>query len=137
MCTNFNYKKSSKRAVKSEILPIPCHILYFPFPISHFASHIFLTNLAGKKRVNYVYEFFLSRKDCLNHIFNTNAFFFILLTGATLYYHDISIVFTSFASFTGYEDDSFQVVSKLYIWRKIWKELDRAWLVGLAFIGLL
>ena len=36
--------------------------------------------------------------------------FFFLLTCATWYYHDIYIVFTYIASFTGYEDDIFEVI---------------------------
>ena len=57
------------------------------------------------------------QQDCVNHIFNPNAFFFFLLTGATWYYHAIYIVFTYFASFTGYEDDILEVISNLNVQR--------------------
>ena len=45
------------------------------------------------------------RQNSVNPICYPNALFVFLLTGATLYYHAIYIVFTYFASFTGYEDD--------------------------------
>ena len=48
-------------------------------------------------------------------MFNQNAFFFFLLTGATWYYQAIYIVFTSFSSFTGYEDDIFEGISDLHV----------------------
>ena len=54
-------------------------------------------------------------QDSVNKIFNTNAFFFFLLTGATWYYHAIYIVFTYFASFTGYEEDILKVISNLQV----------------------
>ena len=38
---------------------------------------------------------------------------FFLLTGASYYYHAIHIVLTYFASFTGYDDDIFKVLSSL------------------------
>ena len=41
--------------------------------------------------------------------------FFFLLTGATRYYHTVYIVFTYFGSFTGYEDDIFEVISNLHV----------------------
>ena len=53
-----------------------------------------------KKRVNY--KKFKLRQDSINQLFNPNAFFLFLLTGATQYYHAIQIVFTHFASFTSY-----------------------------------
>ena len=46
-----------------------------------------------------------SQQNSVNQIFNPHAFLFFLLTGATWYYHAIYIVFTYFASFTGYADD--------------------------------
>ena len=48
-------------------------------------------------------------------MFNINAFFFFLLTGATSYYHTIYLVFTYFALFTDYEDDIFEVISNLHV----------------------
>ena len=43
----------------------------------------------------------------------------ILLTGATWYYHAIYIVFTYFASFTGYKYDIFEVIFNLSVqWSK-------------------
>ena len=56
-----------------------------------------------------------SQQNSVNTIFNPCAFFFFLLTGATWYYHAIYIVFTYFASFTGYEDDIFEVISNLHV----------------------
>ena len=56
-----------------------------------------------------------SRQNSVYQIFNPYAFFFFLLTGATWYYHAIYIVFTYFASFTGYEDDIFEVISNLHV----------------------
>ena len=35
--------------------------------------------------------------------------------GSTWYYYDIYIVFTYFASFTGYEDDIFEGISDLHV----------------------
>ena len=72
----------------------------------------------------------------VNQIFNLNAFFFLLLTGATWYYHTIYLVFRYFASFTDYEDDIFEVISYFHIqgykfggkinkfWQKIFKNLN-------------
>ena len=56
----------------------------------------------------------------------TQMHFFFLLTGASLYYYDIYILFTYFASFTGYEDGVLEVISSLHIkeskyGRKIYK----------------
>ena len=51
----------------------------------------------------------------MNKLFNTNAIFFFLLTGATWCYHAIYIVFTYFESFTGYEDDILKVISSLQV----------------------
>ena len=51
---------------------------------------------------------FKLQQNSVNQILNPCAFFFFLLTDATLYYHAIYIVFTYFASFTGYEDDFFK-----------------------------
>ena len=48
-------------------------------------------------------------------IFNPHALFFFLLKGATIYYHAIYIVFTYFASFTGYANYIFEVISNLNI----------------------
>ena len=48
-------------------------------------------------------------------MFNPLAFFFYLLTGATSYYHAIYIVFPYFASFTGYEDDLFEVIYNMHV----------------------
>ena len=56
-----------------------------------------------------------SWQNNLNEIFNLNAFFFFLLTGATWYYHTIYLVFTYFALFTDYEDDIFEVISNLHV----------------------
>ena len=47
-------------------------------------------------------------QNSVNQIFNPCAFFFFLLTGARRYYHAIYIVFTYFASFTGYGDDIYK-----------------------------
>ena len=46
---------------------------------------------------------------------NPNEFFFFILTGATWCYHAIYIVFTYFASFTGYKDDILKVISNLQV----------------------
>ena len=54
-------------------------------------------------------------QDSLNQIFNLNAFFFFLLTGATWYYHAVYIVVTYFASFTGFEDNILEVISYLQV----------------------
>ena len=54
------------------------------------------------------------RQNNVNQIFNPHAFFFFLLIGATWYYHAIYIVFTYVASFTGYENDTFEVISNLH-----------------------
>ena len=40
---------------------------------------------------------------------------FFLMTVATWYYHAICISFTYSASFTGYEDDIFKVISNLQV----------------------
>ena len=53
--------------------------------------------------------------NCANQIFNLNALFFFLLTGATWYYYTIYLVFTYFASFTDYENDIFEVISNLHV----------------------
>ena len=59
---------------------------------------------------------FKSRENSNNQIINPSVFFFFLLTGATWYYHAIYTVFTYLASFTGYEDDIFEVFfSHLYV----------------------
>ena len=67
----------------------------------------------GKKRVNN--DKFEIATNCVNHIFNLNASFFFLLTGASWYYHTIYSVFTYFASFTDYEDDIFEFISNLHV----------------------
>ena len=54
------------------------------------------------------------RQNSVNNIFNPCAFFFFLLTGTAWYYHAINMVFTYFASFTGYEDDISEVISNLH-----------------------
>ena len=60
-----------------------------------------------------------SRQNSKNQIFNPCVFFFFLLTGATWYYHAIYKVLTYFASFTGYEDDIFEVILNLHVqWSK-------------------
>ena len=69
-----------------------------------------------KKHVNYD-KFEIAKIKYL-----TQKNFFFLLTGANLYYHVSYIV----ASFTGYEDDIFEVISDLHIQdskfdRKIYK----------------
>ena len=56
-----------------------------------------------------------SRQNNVNQIFNPNAFFFFFLTGAIWYYHAFYIVSTYFASFTGYEDDIFRIISYLHV----------------------
>ena len=56
-----------------------------------------------------------SRQNSVNQIFNPYACLFFLLTGATCYYHDIYIVFKYFASFTGYTDNIFEVISNLHV----------------------
>ena len=67
------------------------------------------------------------QQDCVNHIFNPNAFFFFLLTGATWYYHAIYIVFTYLASFIGYEHDILEVISNLNIQRlKLDGQIDKS-----------
>ena len=43
-----------------------------------------------------------------------NVLFFLLLAGATWYYHDSYTVSTYFASFPIYEDDIFKGISNLY-----------------------
>ena len=58
-----------------------------------------------------------SQEDCVNHIFNPNAFFFNLLTGATWYCHTIHIIFIYFALFTRCEDDISKVISNLNVER--------------------
>ena len=54
------------------------------------------------RKIHVNYDKFKIATNCVNQIFNLNAFF--LLTGATWYYHTIYLVFTYFASFTDYED---------------------------------
>ena len=66
-----------------------------------------------KKRVNY--NKFEIPTNFVNQIFNLNAFFFFLFTGATWYYHTIYLVFICFALFTDYEDDNFEVISNLHV----------------------
>ena len=67
----------------------------------------------GGKRVNYD-KFKIQTKQCKSNIYPTCILFF-LLTGGTWYYHAIYIVFTNLASFTGYEDDIFEVISNLHV----------------------
>ena len=51
---------------------------------------------------------------------------FLLLTGATWYFLGIYIVFTYFASFTGYEDDIFEFISNFHIQgSKFGKKFDK------------
>ena len=66
-----------------------------------------------KIRVNY--DKFVIATNCVNQIFNLNAFFFFLFTGTTWYYHNICLVITYFASFTNYEDDIFEVISNWHV----------------------
>ena len=54
-------------------------------------------------------------EDFVNQIFDPWAFFFFLLTGATWYYYAIYVVFTYFASYTGYENDICEVISNLHV----------------------
>ena len=56
-----------------------------------------------------------SQQNSVNQIFNLCTFFFFLMTGALWYYHAIYIVFTYFASFTGYEDDIFDFFLNLHV----------------------
>ena len=71
------------------------------------------SHLAGKKRVNY--DKFEIATNCVYEIFNLNAFFFFLLTGASWY--TIYLVFTYFALFTDYEDEILEVISNLHVQR--------------------
>ena len=57
------------------------------------------------------YDKFEIATNCVNQIFNINAFFFYLLTGASWYYHTTYLVFT----FTDYEDDIFEIISNLHV----------------------
>ena len=68
---------------------------------------------SGKKRVNY--NKFEIATNCVNQIFNLNAFFFFLLTGATCYHLTINLVFTYLALFIDYKDDIFEVISNLHV----------------------
>ena len=52
-------------------------------------------------------------ENILHQIFNTSAFLFFLLTGATWYYYAIYIVFTYFALFTCFDIYIFEVISYL------------------------
>ena len=72
------------------------------------------TDLAGKKTA-WITTNLKLRESCISQRLNPHAFFFFLLTGATRYYHAIHIVLTYFASFTGYEDDNFEVISNLRV----------------------
>ena len=72
-------------------------------------SEILVMHIWRKRRVNY--DKFEIAKNCINQIFNLNAFLFFLLTGGTGYYHTIYLVFTYFSSFTDYEDDIFEVIN--------------------------
>ena len=74
-------------------------------------SEIFRILIWRKKRINYA----ILRQESVNQLFNPNAFFLFILTGAIWYYHAIHIVFTYFASFTGYEDDILEVSSNLHV----------------------
>ena len=51
------------------------------------------------------------QQDGVNQIFDPNAFFSSFLQVL----HDITMLFTYFASFTGYEDDISKVVSSLHV----------------------
>ena len=57
----------------------------------------------------------ISQQNSVNTIFNPLAFFFFLLASATWYYHAIYIILTYFSSFTGYEDDIYEVISNLHV----------------------
>ena len=54
-------------------------------------------------------------QNSVNQISNPHAFIFFLLTGASRYYQAFYIVFAYFASFTGYEDDIFEVISNFQV----------------------
>ena len=62
-----------------------------------------------------IYDKFKIATNCVHQIFNLNAFFCFLLTGATWYHPTIYLVFTYFASFTDFEDVSFEVISNLHV----------------------
>ena len=68
--------------------------------------------LRRKKRVQITTNL-KSRQNSINQMFTPCAFFFFLLKGATWHYHAIYIASTHFASFTGYGDDIFEVISNL------------------------
>ena len=75
-------------------------------------SEILGMHILRKTRLNY--DKFDIATNCVNQIFNLNAFFFFLFTRATWYYHTICLVITYFASFTDYKDDIFEDISN---WR--------------------
>ena len=54
-------------------------------------------------------------QDSVNQLFKPNSFFLFLLIGDSWYYHAIHIVFTCFASFTGYEDEILEVSFNLHV----------------------
>ena len=56
-----------------------------------------------------------SRQNSVNEIFNPHEYFFFLLTAAIWYYHAIYIVLTYFVSFTGFKDDSFEVIYNFHV----------------------
>ena len=68
----------------------------------------------GRKSAKITINFKL-RQDSVNQLFNPNALFLFLLTGATWYYHAIYIVLTYFASLPVYEDDILEVISNLHV----------------------
>ena len=76
-------------------------------------SEILGMHIWNEKRVNY--NKFEIATNCVNQIFNLNAFFFFPFTGATWYYHTIYIAFTCFALFTDYEDNNFELISNLQV----------------------
>ena len=68
----------------------------------------------AEKRVNYK-KFKIATKQRKSNIQPT-CIIFLLLTGATWYDHAFYIfTFTYFASFIGYEDDIFKVISNLHV----------------------
>ena len=71
-------------------------------------SEILRIQILGEKNASNMTNLKL-RENSVTQIFKSHAFFFFLLPGATWYCHAIYIVFTNFASFTGYENDIYEV----------------------------
>ena len=76
-------------------------------------SEILGMHIRRKKCINY--NKFEIATNCVNEIFNLDAYLFFLFPGAKWYYHIIYIVFTCFALFTDYKDDIFKVISNLNV----------------------